>query len=641
MKEKDDIEELERIIRKHQYLYYNNEPEISDEEFDVLWDRLKILKPDSDLFNTVGRDVNDGFKKAKHIIPMGSQDKASNSEEFLRWASKQSSSKFLVQYKLDGASIELQYANGEFKRAVTRGDGTVGDDITDNVLKMQGVVKSIKNEISNRNNVQFSGAVRGEILMSHAVHRSIYSDKANCRNAANGIMKRKDGKGSEYLEIVCYDVGCLENVNNKLTVNSAPYSDELEKIQWLNKSGFKTVETKLCSGVDEVVEYRKKIAEKRALLPFDIDGLVVKSLEIDLEDWKKVRPEKQIAFKFETEKAVSIVKDVEWSESGATYTPVAIIDEVQLAGTTVRRASLANTNVISNLGIMIGSKVLVAKRGEIIPKIEEVLENPQGSIPINIPSICTSCGTSLTCDGGRLYCPNKNCKKLSFHRIKKWIDVLEIREVGPTLLDHLFTSGHVSKIQDLYLLSVETLSSVERMGSLSSRKVYDSIHSRNMVTLSQFVAGFDLENIGLTMADKIVFAGFNTIEKLFSITEENLESIEGFAQKMAHSFVTQLNDCKTEMQELLASGYISIENTMANHGKLVGISFCFTGELKKMKRKEAGQLVINAGGTVKASVTTGLTYLVTNDANSTSTKTKRAKELNIKIIDEDEFFAML
>lgn len=634
-----ELEELENEVKKHQELYYNAEPSISDDEFDVLWNKLKFLKPDSDVFENIGRDWDANFEKVKHIIPMGSQEKASNIEEFSSWVSKQSSSNFLVQYKLDGASIELQYFDGKFKRAVTRGDGIVGDDITDNVLKMKGLVKTIKTEGVNQNNVSFSGAVRGEILMSHEVYRSIYTYKANCRNAANGIMKRKDGKGSEFLEIVCYDVGYVEE---EIKDANPYYKNELEKIQWLMKAGFHTVETRLCSGLDEVVEYRKAVAEKRASLPFDIDGLVVKNIEIDLKDWKRMRPEKQIAFKFETEKAISIIRDVEWSESGVTYTPVAIIDAVRLAGTSVKRASMANVNVLTNLGVMIGSKVLVAKRGEIIPKIEKVIENPIGSTPIQIPSICSSCGTPLICDSGRLFCPNQNCKKRAFHRIKKWIEVLDIREVGPTLLQHLFTHEYVTKIQDLYSLSIDSLSNVERMGALLSRKVYNSIHSKVNITLSQFIAGFDLENIGLTMADKIVSAGFDTVEKLFAITEENLVNIEGFAQKMSHSFITQLNDCKIEMQELLSSGYVSIENSMSTSSeKLSGMSFCFTGELKRMKRKEAVQLVVNAGGTVKTSVTAGLTYLVSNDANSASTKTKKATALNIKVIDEDEFFAML
>jgi len=643
MQSEDDVEELEGVIRRHQDLYYNDEPEISDEEFDRLWDKLKFLKPESDLFKKIGRDASGNFKKVKHIIPMGSQEKASNSEQFLCWISKQSATEFLVQYKLDGASIELQYENGLFIRGVTRGDGFVGDDITNNILKMKGFVKRIDAITLNQHDIKFSGGVRGEILMSHDVHQSIYTDKANCRNAANGIMKRKDGEGSEFLEIICYDVGCIEDIKNKKFITeNRYYKNELEKIEWLKQAGFQTVETKVCFGANEVISYREEIAKRREFLPFDIDGLVVKNIEIDLEDWKRVRPEKQIAFKFETEKAISVIKDVEWSESGATYTPVAIIDDVQLAGTTVKRASLANINIITNLGLMVGSRVLVAKRGEIIPKIEAVIENPIGSFPITIPSVCASCGTSLLCDGGRLYCPNKNCEKITFHRIKKWIDILEIKEIGPTLLQQLFASGYVTKIQDLYTLTVDSISSLERMGELSSKKVYNSIHSIVNITLSQLIAGFDIENIGLTMADKIVLAGFDTVEKLFAITEETLATIEGFAQKTSHSFISQLADCKEEMQALLSSGHISIKKTITNSsGKLLGMSFCFTGELTHIKRKEAMQLVVEAGGVVKTSVTHGLTYLVSNNADSSSTKAKRAIELNVSIIDEDTFLAML
>lgn len=650
---KEKIKALEQKIRHHQHLYYNGESEISDEEFDALWDELERLCPNSDVLKNVGKDINDGFKKVRHIIPMGSQQKARNAEEFRKWASKQNTSAFVVEHKLDGASIELQYIDGVFMRAVTRGDGKIGDDITANVKKMKGVVERINVPLrratsgslvvdGQQHSERFSGAVRGEVVMRREVYAAVYSDKANCRNVANGIMKRKDGEGSEFLEVLCYDVGYLKNIHKKQILNdSVYYENELQKLQWLASIGFKTVDVKLCHDVNEVIEYRDEISKIRTSLPFDIDGLVVKNIEIDLEDWKRVRPEKQIAFKFETEKAISIVEDVEWSESGATYTPIAIIREVKLAGTFVKRASLANINIINSLGIRIGSKVEVAKRGEIIPKIEKVLENPPSNTPIQIPKVCTSCYASLVCDGGRLYCPNEKCPKLAFHRIKKWIDVLDIREIGPTLLDHLFTSGNVTKIKDLYLLSIDVLSSMERMGTLSSQKVYDAIHSKTSISLAQFIAGFDMENIGLMMADKIVLAGFDTVEKLFEITEEQLDSIEGFAQKMSSSFISQLHACKEEMQELLASGYISIKNDINRSlGKLAGKSFCFTGELKRMKRKVVEKLVIDAGGIVKNSVSRGLTYLVTNDSNSTSTKFRKAVELNIEIIDEEKFFTM-
>ena len=182
------ISELEKLIVRYQNSYYNGESEIPDADFDRLWDELKSLDPSNPILHKVGADSGN-FEKAPHVMPMGSQEKAANPEEFLEWAKKHDYSEYLVEYKLDGASLELQYKNGKLLRAVTRGDGTIGDVITDNAVKMKGVVKTLSSD--------FSGGIRGEVIMTHQVHKNLYSDKANCRNAANGLMKRKDGEGSE------------------------------------------------------------------------------------------------------------------------------------------------------------------------------------------------------------------------------------------------------------------------------------------------------------------------------------------------------------------------------------------------------------------------------------------------------------
>ena len=630
--------ELEALIKKHQDLYYNGMPEISDADFDLLWDELKLLEPTNSLFVTVPKDGVDGFKKAHHIIPMGSQEKAANNEAFLSWASNHDYKAYLVQYKLDGASLELQYEEGHLTKAVTRGDGVVGDDITSNAIKMQGVLKLLKGETSDSNKNHFTGAVRGEVILPKAIFNSMYSDKANCRNAANGIMKRKDGVGCEYLEVVCYDAGVGEREEENYTQY---FNDEIEKVEWLKKSGFNVVETKICTNPQDIIKWREEVTEKRDSLPFDIDGLVVKNIEIDTEDLKRSRPDKQIAFKFELEKAVSTILGVEWSESGATYTPIALIEPCHLAGTKVKRASLANPNVITSLDLKIGSRVIVSKRGEIIPKIESLLENPPSSTAIVFPHKCSSCETELINEGTRLYCPNPTCKKIKLHRIEKWVNVLDLKEVGKLLLKRLFEEEKVLSIKDLYSISVQTLSSLERMGELSSQKVYASIHAKKEISLHEFIAGFDIEDVGLTMAEKIVRKGFDTVEKLFSATKEDIASIEGWAEKSASSFIDGLNMVKEEMQELLSSGYISIKPIEKEAGHLANLSFCFTGELRSMSRKEAEVLVKKAGGMVKSSVTKDLSYLVTNTPDSGSSKNKKAHLLGCSIITENEFLHML
>lgn len=640
MSDNERILELEALIKKHQDLYYNEQPKISDEEFDKLWDELKSLNPQHEIFSAVPTDSSDGFPKAEHIVPMGSQEKAADPESFEAWASKMPFADFLVQYKFDGAGIELQYKNGVFEKAVTRGDGKIGDDITINARKMQGVIKELKGESGPDGAHPFTGGVRGEIIMTKSVHKQFYNDKANCRNAANGLMKRKDGSGSEHLKAICYDA--VAGTPDAPFSGFSPFSNETEKICWIKNSGFFTVEIKNCSSVKEVIDYRAHVMDIRADLDFDIDGLVVKNNEIDPSDMKRARPEKQIAFKFSLEEAISVIKEIEWSESGVTYTPVAIIEPVRLAGTTVKRASLANPNIISALNLMIGSKVIVTKRGEIIPKIESLVENPFGAQPIMLPENCSACSTELINEGSRLYCPNLNCPKLSLHRIEKWINVLDIKEFGTTLIKRLFESGRVSSVPDLYTLTEKDLLKVERMGQLSAGKVLSSLNAKTEISLPKFLAGFDIDGIGETMAEKLEEAGFNSIEKIFSASEEDFAAVTYFGEILAKKLFSELNFLKHEMQILLNSGKIKIKKSESKENKkLSGKSFCFTGELVSMKRTEAQNLVKENGGSVKSSVVKDLTYLVTNTPESGSAKNKKASELGVKVITEEEFLKLL
>lgn len=633
---KERIQKLEKEIKYHQDLYYNKQPEISDEDFDVLWDELKELDPQNALFKTVGVDTGEGFAKAEHIIPMGSQEKAANPEQFLQWAAKMPFHRFIVQYKLDGASLELQYRRGELVKAVTRGNGTIGDDITANVKKMEGVLLRLRDE---NGAVNFSGGIRGEVIMKRSVHKAFYADKANCRNATNGVMKRKDGTGSEHLTVICYDALSEADARSGILSNEF-FSDELEKIAWLKRLGFTVVEQKICESADEVIAYRAAVMQLRDGLDFDIDGLVVKNWDIDIADISRPRPEKQIAFKFSLQEAVSTVREVEWSESGATYTPIAIIDPVRLAGTTVKRASLANPNVITSLDLKIGSKVIVTKRGEIIPKIESLVSNPPDAYDIPFPYICSACHTELVNEGSRLYCPNPDCKKLIHHRLEKWIAVLDIQEFGKTILARLFEMGMLHSVSDIYRLRADQLAVLERMGEISAQKLIASINAKREITLEQFIAGFDIDGIGEVMAGKLVEAGYDSLEKILAATEEQLAQVPNFGEIMAHNLVQGMQAAGAEMQELIKSGTITIK-PRENNLPLSGKSFCFTGELATMKRSQAESLVKQKGGAVKSSVVKDLTFLVTNEPDSGSAKNLKAQKLGVSIIDEKTFLQMV
>lgn len=637
------IRELENLIKKYQTSYYNGEAEISDAEFDALWDELKEKDPSNKILQAVGADSGN-FQKIRHVMPMGSQEKAANPEQFLAWAVKHSYDEYLVEFKLDGASLELQYEGGYLVRAVTRGDGTIGDDITANAKKMNGVLPAI---YIDGKLLDFTGGVRGEVIMTHQVHKTHFSDKANCRNAANGLMKRKDGNGSEYLTLITYDA--LETTGKKY------FSDEEEKISFLKNAGFNVVRLNICKNAQEVIDYRAKVMEERkTLLEYDIDGLVVKERSINLEDASRARPDRQIAFKFSLDEAVTVLRKVEWSMNGGTYTPVAIFDEVELNGTKVQRASLANPDTMRKLGVKIGSHVVVVKRGEIIPKIESVVpeeeldENGNKIITseIQIPDKCETCGTELVDDGSRLYCPNKECPKRILHQLLKWQQVVDIRDLGETLITSLYKDGRLKSISDIYTLTVEELvpyflneESIEaEKESLGAKKVYASIQSHKKMNLATFIAGFDIEGFGETLAEKIVAAGFDSLQKMLDATEDQIAAVYGFAEITAHTIVAGLKENAEEMRKL-ADGIIEIEQ--AGGRKLSGKSFCFTGELLTMKRADAEQLVKKNGGQTKSSVTKDLSYLVTNDTSSGSSKNQKAAKFGIPIINEEEFLKMV
>lgn len=630
------IEELEKLISKYQKSYYDGEGEISDAEFDKLWDELKSLDPNNPILHKVGADSGN-FAKVQHVMPMGSQEKAANPEEFLAWANKHQYDQYLVEYKLDGASLELQYENGYLVRAVTRGDGSIGDDITANARKMGGVNAAI---YKDGQLVPFTGGVRGEVIMTHQVHKDYFSDKANCRNAANGLMKRKDGQGSEFLKLITYDA---------LSTDGKTYfTNEEEKIRWLMDCGFNVVKLVICKSPDRVIAYRAKVMEERKNIEYDIDGLVIKERKINLEDARRARPDHQIAFKFSLEEAVSTLRQVEWSINGGTYTPVAIFDEVELNGTRVQRASLANPDKMRQLGVRIGSHVVVVKRGEIIPKIESVVEEKDiVTSEIPFPCVCEVCGTKLIDEGSRLYCPNKECSKRVLHQLLKFQDVVDIRDLGTTLITDLFKDGRLKSISDIYSLSQEDLvpyflneeSMEAEKKSLGAQKVYNSIQSHRNMKLATFVAGFDIEGIAESSAEKLVNAGFNTLEKLLSASEDQIAQVSGFAEIMAHTVVEGLAENAEEMKSLITSGTIILE--AEGQGSLSGKSFCFTGELHSMKRADAEALVKKNGGSIKSSVTKDLSYLVTNDTTSGSSKNVKAAKFNIPIIDENAFLELV
>ncbi|MDA3941860.1 MAG: hypothetical protein PF693_21535 [Spirochaetia bacterium] len=349
---------LEEKIIHYQEKYYNDDPEITDPEFDALWDQLKTERPESELLKDIGNTSWDGWPKEKHNMLMGSQDKFNNEKDFRDWLRvKKIEFPIILEYKLDGLSVELQYENGIFTRAITRGDGSVGDLVTDNVVKMSGVPKYI--------NSNFTGSVRGEIELKNAAFNKYFKDAKNPRNMASGITKRKDGTDSEHLSVIVYDA---------YTEVEDAFMTEFDKIDFLIENNFEVVPYFQCNLAEEILAYRNTIIDARDELDVAIDGIVLKQNTIVKSDAQRKRPGYQRAFKFEDTMKITILKDVEFRRNGMNYTPVGKFDPIELEGTTVSQASVHNIDNIEKLGLYIGCRILIKKAGQIIPQIVKVIE---------------------------------------------------------------------------------------------------------------------------------------------------------------------------------------------------------------------------------------------------------------------------
>lgn len=349
------MNELENKIKAAQDAYYNKSPIMSDIEFDMLWDELCETYPESELLKNVGFDHTDGFLKHKHFILMGSQNKANTKEEMDVFFKK--NGLCVAQLKLDGCSIELEYKHGKFVTGSTRGDGVEGDDITANVLKMNGLVKDL--------NEDFTGSVRGEVLLDKSVKEKYFSDMKNCRNAASGIMKHLDGADCDKLTIRVYDA----QYNDGTSFNR---QDTLQT--WLEQKGFIVspwIVFESTDGADAMAYITEQFSETAiANRDYDIDGIVFKKMEIDMNDiLTEYRPKTQIALKPAFTAVISILRDIEWSVKNGTVTPVGIFDAVEIEGSTVQRASLGNVSLMEDMGIEIGHEITVIKANMIIPKI--------------------------------------------------------------------------------------------------------------------------------------------------------------------------------------------------------------------------------------------------------------------------------
>jgi DNA ligase (NAD+) len=628
------VTELVKLLKKYKDAYYNGQPLVSDAAYDALEDELRELDPDNELLASVGAPATTvtSWEKARHAIPMGSLNKAVNEEEFRQWATrcdelgkkdklKSITKDLFVTEKLDGLSLAVTYDKGKLTDAITRGDGQVGERILSNACRMKGVPAKLKSAVSV--------TVRGEIILRISDMKKHFPEAANPRNQASGTSKRFDGKGCEHLSVLFYDI------------DGEDIANEVKKFARLTALGLQVPNSK-ATDLDGALELHGEYhATKRAKLDYEIDGLVVRANDVHAQHMLGElgnRPRGAIAFKFASQAKVTKLVDILWETgSSGRVTPVAIVEPVELAGAVVRRASLHTASNIVALGIGIGDEVLVSRRNDVIPYVEEVVTK-HAKKPAKPPTSCSTCKSTLEKAGEYLSCRNIECRALIEGRIENWIAAVGVLEWGDKLIAQLVEADLVAEPADLYKLKPEQIANLERRGMVIAKKVLDNLRAQLPLSLPKFLAALGIENFGLQTAKAIVAAGFDSIEKVQAAKLDEISSIPNVGPSKGKAVVDGLKARKAEIARLLAVGVVPVNK--ANAGPLAGKTFCFTGTLGR-PRKELEKMVEERGGTLLSGVTKELNFLVMADPNSGSSKAQKAKKFGTECLDEAQFMAMV
>lgn len=613
------IKELSKKINEARNDYYNGESKVTDDIYDSWIEELKSLDPDNKSITRIGFTPISEWEKCKHEIPMGSLNKVNSINELDKWIKSNCPEKELfITEKCDGISIEVIFDNGKVAKAITRGDGFIGEDITPNVIKMKGV-KNINN---------FTGSLRGEIILKKSDYKNHFSHKSNTRNAASGVSKRLDGVGCEHLTILFYQA-----IGNKVFVT------EKEMFDYLISLGLNTPNYYLSSSLDSIndiyIKYQSKI---RNDLDYDIDGLVVRVNDISYQDSlgsRDLRPNGAMAFKFASESKETIIREINWQVGNSgRITPVATVDKVNIMGADITHASVYNVAYINKLNINIGSTVLLVRANDVIPRIEKVIFGLD--YPIDYPKNCPVCMGEVLFEGENLVCSNsESCQAQIIGRIKNWIQSLNILEWGDALIERLVSSNKIKTIADLYKLSIDDLSLIDRMGKKSAKKCFDLLWKENELTLDVFIGSLSIPMVAISSIKMVINDGYDTLEKLQSATKEDFEKVPGLGPIKANLLYLGLLNNKNLIEDILNSGVKIISKS---NGKLNKLSFCFTGTMKN-PRSILEKKVTDNGGEVKSSVNKNLSYLVASDL--TSTKAISAKKHNVKIITEEDFIKFI
>lgn len=640
-------------LRAHDAAYAADAPTITDAAYDALRDEARCLHPNDPYWAEVGSRPRSAWPKVRLGFPMGSLNKVQTSDELKAWLPKGS---LFASLKLDGISILLQYEQGVLVLGATRGDGEIGEDITANVRKMPGV--PIRLESS------FTGHVRGEIVLRKSVFEEHFRAEGykNCRNTAGGAAKDLEGGKCHLLDVICYqirpDAGALQ-------------SRAAEFIS-LRLLGFNTAGQgwSLDSGVEVLGLYRDFVDGRRAALDFDIDGLVV---EVDDTDAREAmgetdhRPAGAVAFKFPHEKASTRLREILWQVGGSgRITPVAVFDPVELAGATVRQATLHNVAYIGRLMqgrtrhlLAVDDAIVCSRRNDVIPGVESWLAAGTGKV-LEPPLRCPACDSPTAMDGEYLICPNKaDCPAQTEGSIRRWLVKVGVKEFGLSLVEALCREGLVAEPADLYRLGADQLAVLQvggkKFGKSAAATAWKNLHARKCLPLHVLVGSLGIPLWSRSMVKLLVAAGYDTLEKMDVLVARKdawwehvtgqavdddgivihaFSGLAGVGETKARAFVEGFAAVRQKVSNLLAVGVsVAPEAT----GSLKGCSVCMTG----FRDGDMEAAVEAAGGTVKSSVGKGLTYLVAKDPSGTSGKLAAARANGTKVVAVEEMWAIL
>jgi len=657
-KAKKRIEELRREIEYHNHRYYVlDDPVISDGEYDVLMSELQglegrhpgLISPNSPT-QRVGAQPLEGFNTISHAVPMLSLANAMAVEEVIDFDRRvkkilnTGDVDYVMEVKIDGLAVELVYVNGEFKQGSTRGDGFVGEDITQNLRTIQSIPMRLiqTSDIPLPEHLE----VRGEVYMGRKEFQALNKKReetgeplfANPRNAASGSMRQLDPKitAGRKLNIFCYAPGRVSGIRLETHME---FLDNL-KIWGFRINPF----IKLCIHIDDIIDYYKYIKHIRDEIPYEIDGTVIKVNRLDYQELLGTvsrSPRWAIAFKFEAQEELTSVEAIEVSvgRTGA-LTPVAILKPVLIGGVEVSRATLHNEDEIQRKGIMIGDTVMVSRAGDVIPEVVRVVKEKRSGHekPFSMPGRCPVCGEDVVRPPGEAIrrCVNINCPAQIKGSIEHFASkrAMDIDGLGTKLVEQLVDKKVIRDVSDLYYLKMEDLIGLERMADRSAKNIIDAIEASRRRPFGRFIYGLGIRHVGEHIAG--LLERFGNIHELIEADIEALLRIPEVGPEAANSIVSFFKDMKNrETIDRILAGGVTIEYGPTNKGKLDGTLFLFTGSLKSMSRDEARQKIEDLGGKTTNAISQKVTHLVAGE--EAGSKLDKATRLGIKILSEEKF----